>query len=184
MEKHFLMVVRNYCGVKEINYLLTLEDFKSMFCTKECENTFFSSHDLEKDWSDFLRTLATKKSAEWALANNDTLFVTIPQTDEDVESFLLGNYNEDITEVIFNNLGESLIETIERYADWYWHFVLEDSSKSVVEMVSKKYPHLLTDEEHSKSVKEYVLECLPDLTGDHFDEANAYLSEAGDNDDY
>lgn len=71
---NYVFVVRNYRGIKEINYLMTLGDFKKAFAT-ETRTDFFSTHDKDADWKLFSSTLRSEGSAQWAVANNDTFLV-------------------------------------------------------------------------------------------------------------
>ena len=175
--ENILMAVRNYRGQKEINYLLTLEDFKNLFCKESCTQTLFSSHDLDKDWKHFVDTLESEGSAEWALWNNDTIFVMKCNSLDTLAAFLTGSFNDDVEELILENMGDSVVETIERYCDLYWYLDLEDSNEEIIKFASQNFPQLVNSDEHYSTPEEYAKRIYPTLNPKQKMEVDKWLKK-------
>lgn len=173
----FLMAVRNYQGQKEINYLLTLEDFKEQFCKESCTQTLFSSHDLDKDWKYFVDTLESEGFAEWALWNNDTIVAMKCNSLDALAAFLSGSYNDDIEELILENMGDSVVETIEIYCDLYWYLDVENSNKEIIKLASQKFPKLVNSDEHYSTPEEYAKQIYSSLNPKQKKEVDKWLRE-------
>ena len=179
-----LGVVRNYQGLKEINYLLTLRDFKEKFAS-EPRRDFFSTHDPDRDWSLFTQALENEGSAEWAIWNNDTMTVTVLD-DKKLPRFLSGGYNDDISEYVGNNFDsgkyfdDSLQGCVTTALEWFWALDADDSSP---ELVGKaKETHLEQFEEATRShycSKQAILDELRDaVTEDEYERLAKFLAEA------
>ncbi len=139
--KSFLGVVRNYQGLYEMNYLMTIDDFKKEFVSVEPRTDFFSTHSPEEDWKNFIKELEKTGQADWALANNDTMIVYKVDKDN-IVSFLSGDFNEDVIEVVMNNLDcNDVVGSISRYAGWSWTLNTDKSSEEALEWVSKICPY-------------------------------------------
>ena len=141
-----LGVVRNYQGLEEINYLLTLRDFKEKFAS-EPRRDFFSTHDPDRDWFLFTQALENEGSAEWAIWNNDTMTVTVLD-DKKLPQFLSGGYNDNITEYVGNNFDsgkyfdDSLQGCVTTALEWSWALDADDSSPELVKKAQTLHPEL------------------------------------------
>lgn len=147
-----LLVTRNYRGTNEINYLLTLEDFKKKFVNEDAVHTFFSSGNLEKDWVEFTNALDADGEAEWAVWNNDTWFCKRASSLGDIKRFLEGEYNDSASDMVTRNMTseDELEQLIETYQDWYWEFDPEESSPSIIKDLKsiKVLKNLLKRKQH------------------------------------
>ena len=161
----YVFVVRNFRGIKEINYLMTLGDFKKAFAAKT-RTDFFSSHDKGLDWRIFVDTLSSEGSADWAIENNDTFIVYQIKGKALLHGFLRGDFNEDIAElVLLNSDGyDSIIEAMENYLDIYWVLDLQHSTPEVVAYARIAFPELITEDEHGLSFEELFEQIKPELT--------------------
>lgn len=163
-ENEYVFVVRNFRGIKEINYLMTLDDFKAAFAA-ETRTDFFSTHNKSLDWKLFCDELNQQGSAGWAVANNDTLTVYKIRGQALLHGFLDGSFNEDIPElVLLNSDGyDSIIDAIESYLDFYWSFDLQNSTAEVVDYARALYPELVNEDTHGFSFETVFEEIRPSL---------------------
>lgn len=98
-------IIYNWKGLKEENYLYTLDemakyDFELL---KDCLNNPNVFNDSTK-----------------SMSANKTFMGKLLKTDEEVESFLSGMYNDNIEEVKFNNPNID-------YSDWYWENIPDNN---------------------------------------------------------
>ena len=141
-----LGVVRVYQGENNINYLLTLRDFKEKFASRPCGDTF-STHDPDKDWALFVNALKIGGVAEWRLDSNDTMFVIV-LGDHTLATFLAGGYNEDMVEYVKNNFdnGKDFDDNLQGCVDtaihWCWALDAEYSSSELIAWAKKTCPLL------------------------------------------
>ena len=99
----FIGIVYNWKGLKEENYLYTLDeiakyDFELL---KDCINN-------PETFNDSSKPIAANKAWEGRLL----------KTDEEVKDFLRGRWNDDIERLKEENPGTD-------YDDWYWENVLD-----------------------------------------------------------
>lgn len=150
----YLFVCRNYRGVEEINYLLSVEDFRKLFVSQIPRADFFSTHDPDKDWQNFMEGLDTG-DAEWALDNNDTLAVR-KVDEQSVEGCLDGCMNSDPIELIsLNRDVDNIVDVIELYtAVAAWYLDVSNCSPSALEWAKSICPELVNDKVHYVTFKE------------------------------
>ena len=174
-----VFVIRNYRGLEEINYLLSLDDFKKRFVGKETRTDLFSVHDPDEDWKLFIKELKTIGFADWYLSNNDSFVVYLCNNDN-LEGFLRGKYNEDPIEMIKNNRnpGESIVDTIEQYTECcVWRLDLEESTPEVVNWAKGLFPALVTSESHGMTFGEAVNELKNDMCFDELKACEDHIAE-------
>ena len=169
MQEHkvdsYVFAVRHFHGIKEINYLMTLDDFKAAFAV-ETRTDFFSSHNKDLDWQFFCDELNTQGSAGWAVSNNDTFTVYKIRGRALLHGFLRGDFNEDIADLVLLNRDgyDSIIEAMESYLDIYWEFDLKLSTPEVVAYAKTTFPGLVNEDAHGLSFEELFERIKPELT--------------------
>ena len=100
----FVGIIYNWKGLKEENYLYTLDEL--------------AKYDFEL-LKDRINNPGVFNDSTKSMSANKTFMGKLLKTDEEVEGFLTGKYNDNIEEVQFNNPDTD-------YSDWYWENVSDN----------------------------------------------------------
>lgn len=175
----FLFCVRNLCGTGEVNYLLNLSDFIKKFVEGTNRRSMFASGNTEEDYKLFEEQLRDVGFADWYLTNNDS-FVVYLCDEQNLEGFLLGEYNQDPIESILNNRNddESIVTTIETYIRCCnWYISTDDSTSAVLDWAKSLYPELVSDMLHEMTFQEAVAALQDKMCFDERKACEDYLEE-------
>lgn len=167
-------VIYNWKGLKEENFLFTIDDFiKFVGDSEDADSLGCKINEMRNGEIEEFAFTANKTFSAWIIDKKKSEDIR-----EDIYAFLNGKSNDNAMRMLLDNYDASLspLENIEQWEDWYYNFNSNESSKKIVDVLMSNsiFCSLIESESTGGSIPTPSIDVLRDILDDFDKDSDEY----------